>query len=353
MGRRSAAALLAHWGDIHQVWSASVAQWAQVIGPVAAHRLSDTPDATFLQRQDAAWRWLQGHDGLDLGTRQLVTWADDAYPQALTRMPDPPLVLYVCGTPDAWQQRPCLAIVGSRNPTAQGMDHARHFARALSEGGWVIASGLALGVDGAAHEGALAASGPTVAVVGTGPESIYPRKHIGLAQRIVRGGGAIISEYPPGTPVRSENFPLRNRIIAGLSLGTLVVEAALESGSLITAKLAVESGREVFAIPGSIHSPHSKGCHALIRQGAKLVETAADILEEFSPGVFADARGDAATASIHDTLPALGHDPFTLDALSQRTGQSVAEVAAWLLELELQGQIARLPGGLFQRRTPL
>jgi DNA processing protein len=208
-----------------------------------------------------------------------------------------------------------------------------------------------LGVDGAAHEGALEASGPTVAVIGTGPESIYPRKHLGLAQRIVRAGGAIVSEYAPGMPVRSENFPLRNRIIAGLSLGTLVVEAALESGSLITAKLAVESGREVFAIPGSIHSPHSKGCHALIRQGAKLVETAADILEEFSPGIFADARVNAASTSTQDAIPALGHDPVTLDALSQRTGQSVAEVAAWLLELELQGQVARLPGGLFQRRA--
>ena len=351
MGRRSAAALLARWDGIHQVWSASVAQWAQVIGPAAAQRLSDAPDSTFLQRQDAAWRWLQGHDGLDLGARQLITWGDDAYPQALTRMPDPPLMLYVCGTPGAWQQHPCLAIVGSRNPTAQGLDNARHFARALSQGGWVIASGLALGVDGAAHEGALEASGPTVAVIGTGPESIYPRKHLGLAQRIVRAGGAIVSEYAPGMPVRSENFPLRNRIIAGLSLGTLVVEAALESGSLITAKLAVESGREVFAIPGSIHSPHSKGCHALIRQGAKLVETAADILEEFSAGIFADARVNAASTSTHDAIPALGHDPVTLDALSQRTGQSVAEVAAWLLELELQGQVARLPGGLFQRRA--
>ena len=366
MGRRSAAGLLAHWGDIEKVWSASPVQWARVIGAAAAQALQSAPEAVYFQRQEAAWRWLQGREDTRpalMGPRQLVTWGSPEYPQHLASLPDPPLMLYVCGSLRAWQ-RPCLAIVGSRNPTAQGLDHARAFAAALARVGWGVISGLALGIDGAAHEGALAARGATVAVVGTGPDRIYPRRHQALASHIIESEGALVSEFPPGSPVRQENFPMRNRIIAGLSLGTLVVEAAVESGSLITAKLALDAGREVFAIPGSIHSPQSKGCHALIRQGAKLVETAADILEELAPQMAHQmapqldpqmeidciTRG---TAEVVDPdLQRMGHDPVTLDTLAWRSQQSVSQMAAQLLHWELQGWVARLPGGLYQRRSP-
>ena len=229
-------------------------------------------------------------------------------------------------------------------------------AAALGDAGFVIVSGLALGIDGAAHEGALAGSGATVAVIGTGPDQVYPARHRALAQRIVQRG-LILSEYLPGTPPLPLHFPQRNRIIAGLARGTLVVEAAVQSGSLITARMAVEAGREVFAIPGSIHAPQSRGCHALIRQGAKLVESAADILEEFQGGTQAEMALEPGTdetpsdAPADALLEALGHDPVTLDALSARTGWSAADLNVRLLELELDGQVARLPGGLFQRRA--
>jgi DNA processing protein len=253
--------------------------------------------------------------------------------------------------------RPALAVVGSRSATPQGLANARAFAAALSQQGWMIVSGLALGIDAAAHEGALEAMAQggagTVAVVGTGLDRVFPARHRALAHRIA-AQGALVSEYAPGMPPLREHFPERNRLIAGLSQGTLVVEAALASGSLITARLASESGREVFAIPGSIHSPQARGCHALIRQGAKLVETAEDIVEELRgqrPLVLdaaAPSDGEAAVAD-DPLLAALGHDPVTLDALLARTGESAAVLSARLLELELDGQVARLPGGLYQR----
>jgi DNA processing protein len=239
---------------------------------------------------------------------------------------------------------PSLAIVGSRNPTAQGGDNARAFSRALARAGYTIVSGLALGVDAAAHEGALDAEGATIAVVGTGLDQIYPRRNAGLAARLLAAGGLIVSEYSLGTPVMQANFPKRNRIIAGLSQGCLVVEAAVQSGSLITARLAVEGGREVFAIPGSIHSPQARGCHALIRQGAKLVESAQDVLEELPP------LGAPAPSAPEALLDAMGFDPVSLDALMARSGWPAAELSAALLELELDGQVARLAGQLFQRR---
>jgi DNA processing protein len=258
-------------------------------------------------------------------------------------------------------------MVGSRNPTPQGAQNAQQFARALAEAGLTIVSGLALGVDGAAHEGALAACDEqaparrlaTVAVIGTGIDRVYPRQHRALAHRIA-AHGLIVSEYPLGTPPLPPNFPKRNRLIAGLARGTLVVEAALQSGSLITARLASEQGQEVFAIPGSIHSPQSRGCHALIRQGAKLVERAEDVLEELRwPGVHIATNNEAAGAhpasadSQNDEdsalLQALGADPVGLDALQARTGLDTATLQARLLELELDGQLGRLPGGLFQR----
>jgi DNA processing protein len=243
-----------------------------------------------------------------------------------------------------------LAIVGSRNPTAQGSDNARAFARHLAQAGLVVVSGLALGIDGAAHEGALDGEGATIAVMGTGADRIYPARHRALAHRIVERG-LLLSEFEIGMPPLAENFPQRNRIIAGLARGTLVVEAALPSGSLSTARAAVEAGREVFAIPGSIHSPQSRGCHSLIKQGAKLVESAQDITSELRWGTSIAAGLLDDSAHEPALLRALGHEPATLDALGARTGLPAAELNAQLLELELEGRVARLPGGLFQRRN--
>ena len=260
-----------------------------------------------------------------------------------------------------------LAVVGSRNPTPQGEQNARQFARHLSAAGLTIVSGLALGVDGAAHDGALQAvdeAAPaqrlaTVAVIGTGIDRVYPRQHRALAHRITRHG-LILSESPLGTPPLPGNFPKRNRLIAGLAQGTLVIEAALQSGSLITARLAAEQGKEVFAIPGSIHSPQSRGAHALLRQGAKLVETAQDVLEELrwpaaaapvsapNPTSDTSAREGGNGAAL---LAALGADPVGFDALQARTGLPTDVLQARLLELELDGCVGRLPGGLFQRLT--
>jgi DNA processing protein len=248
-----------------------------------------------------------------------------------------------------------LAIVGSRNPTPQGALNARQFAQTLSQAGLTIVSGLALGVDGAAHEGALAGAAAshlaTIAVVGTGLDRVYPKRHHQLAHDIAQQG-LIVSEYPLGTPPLAANFPRRNRLIAGLSCSTLVVEAALQSGSLITARLAAEQGKDVFAIPGSIHATQSHGCHALIRQGAKLVESAQDVLEDLPGMALADRVPTPAPAGMEtedNLLQALGFDPVSLDALQARTGLATAPLQARLMTLELDGQVARLPGGLFQR----
>ncbi|WP_457389595.1 DNA-processing protein DprA [Roseateles sp. P5_E1] len=294
---------------------------------------------------DKAQAWLAepGHDLLVLG--------DADYPPRLLATADPPLLLWLQGRRELLGA-PSIAIVGSRNPTAQGGDNARAFARALARGGYTIVSGLALGVDAAAHEGALDADGATIAVVGTGLDQVYPRRNEKLAARLLAGGGLIVSEYSLGTPVLPGNFPRRNRIIAGLAQGCLVVEAAVQSGSLITARQAVEAGREVFAIPGSIHSPQARGCHALIRQGAKLVESAQDVLEELPPlGKLCVTPEPAETPHEQQALlDAMGFDPVSLDALMARCGWPAAELSAALLELELDGHIARLAGQLFQRR---
>ena len=289
-------------------------------------------------------------------SRAVLTLGDPRYPAALLETVDPPLLLFAEGRLEVLDT-PMLALVGSRNPTPQGLDNARAFAEHLGRAGWTIVSGLAMGIDGAAHEGALDGGGATVAVVGTGLDTVYPRRHVPLAERIARGG-LLLSEYTLGAPSAARHFPERNRIIAGLSRGTLVVEAALQSGSLITARLASEAGREVFAIPGSIHSPLARGCHALIRQGAKLVESAQDILEELEPSAPRRTAAAAAAAPERSSagsetdalLDALGHDPVTLDALVARTGWPGHELSARLLELELDGRVARLPGQLFQRR---
>jgi DNA processing protein len=280
--------------------------------------------------------------------QHILTLADESYPKALLEIADPPNVLYIRGNPELLQQRG-LAMVGSRNATPQGLQTAENFARTLAGKGLCIISGLALGIDAAAHRGALAAGGDTVAVIGTGIDRIYPARNKALAQAIVEHG-AVISEFPLGTPALAPNFPRRNRIISGLSRGVLVVEAAPESGSLITARLAGEQGREVFAIPGSIHSPVARGCHKLIKQGAKLVETANDVLEEL--GNFAAPDKPIESSLPDDTPPlltALGHDPCSLDDLVEYTGQSADQLLPELLMLELSGQIAPLPGNRYQR----
>jgi DNA processing protein len=348
LGRQNARRLLAAFGSPEAVLGARGPALKQVVPAPLVAALTGKPPEPFGQRLEAATRWLAGdaaHHALVLG--------DPAYPPRLLQSPDPPLLLFVRGSVEPLS-RFSLAIVGSRFPSAQGAENARAFAAALSTQGLVIVSGLALGIDAAAHQGALEGSAPTVAVLGAGPEQPYPTRNAALAGRIVAAGGALVSEYPPGAPPLAEHFPERNRIIAALSLGTLVVEAALKSGSLITARLASEAGREVFAIPGSIHLPQAKGCHALIKQGAKLVEVATDILEELDlqdvahSGTEPNAQAPR-EAETDPVLAALGHDPATLDALAARTGWGAAELSAHLLQLEFAGRLARLPGGLYQR----
>jgi DNA processing protein len=377
IGNASARRLLTRLGTPQQVFAATVADWRTCVSAAQAEQLA-TPVPDLEHRAQQTWQWL--HDSPAAGVQQaLIALGDPRYPPALLQIADPPLLLYAQG-PAAWLQRPaplvemvhCLAVVGSRNPTAQGAENAHQFARALAAMGWTVVSGLAAGIDAAAHEGALATAPlhtlATVAVVGTGLDRVYPARHQDLARRIAQHG-LVLSEFPLGTPPLANNFPKRNRIISGLCSGTLVVEAALASGSLITARTASEQGREVFAIPGSIHAPQARGCHALIRQGAKLVETAQDIIEELqaptapalrrapadqgATSLPLDFSGPAAAPGSvppqHPVLEAMGYDPVGLDALGARTGLDAAHLQAQLLELELDGWVVSLPGGFFQR----
>ncbi|HEY2345444.1 MAG TPA: DNA-processing protein DprA [Xanthomonadaceae bacterium] len=306
---------------------------------------------------DLAWLEAPGH--------HLIGWDDPDYPALLRRITSPPPALFVEGDPDLlWH--PQIAVVGSRNATAGGIDNARDFSRALAGAGLVVTSGMAEGIDAAAHLAALEANAPTIAVVGTGTDIAYPRNHAGLAARI-RAGGAIVGEFPPGTQARREHFPSRNRLIAGLALGTLVIEAADRSGALITARLAGDAGREVFAVPGSIHNPLARGCHRLIRQGAALVEDAREVITALAPvaAELADAlRARLADAGTADpacapvaapdpdharVLAALGHDPVALDVLVQRTGLTVAQLSSMLLLMELQGLVSAEHGRYARR----
>ena len=277
----------------------------------------------------------------------LVTLGDSDYPQSLLNISDPPLLLYVKGRLDLLNAR-AIAIVGSRHATPQGIGNAEEFARILSDGGLCVISGMAHGIDAAAHRGALVGQGSSIAVIGTGLDKVYPSANRDLAHALARQG-AMISEFPLGTPPLAGNFPRRNRLISGMSIGCLVVEASLQSGSLITARLAIEQGRDVFAIPGSIHSPLSRGCHKLIKQGAKLVETAQDILEELSCLPVVTKVLPESTAEKGDLLGQIGFDPVSMDTLCLRSGLTVSQLSAMLLALELEGRIATLPGGLFQR----
>jgi DNA processing protein len=344
VGPGAARRLLAMAGSAEAVFQLPAAALDQALPPKQRGALNQPPEH-LAELIDKAQAWLAqpGHALMALG--------DPDYPPQLLATADPPLLLWLQGRRELLAT-PSLAVVGSRNPTAQGGDNARAFAEALARAGYTIVSGLALGVDAAAHEGAIDAGGATIAIVGTGLDQVYPRRNAGLAARLLAAGGLILSEYSLGTPVLPANFPRRNRLIAGLSQGCLVVEAAVQSGSLITARLAVEAGREVFAIPGSIHSPQARGCHALIRQGAKLVESAQDVLEELS-GV-TPATAPEITETPHEQqalLDAMGFDPVSLDALMARSGWAAAELSAALLELELDGEVARLAGQLFQRRS--
>lgn len=341
--------LLKTFGLPDEVFSASFTALREVVGPALAEQLLH-PDPAIDAEVSAALSWVA-----EIGNH-ILTLADSDYPQALLTSADPPILLYVKGRPELLN-RPGIAIVGSRNATPQGIADAEAFAAALAGVGLTVISGLALGIDAAAHCGALSATGEavgsTVAVIGTGADRIYPARNRELARRIATHG-AIVSEFPLSTPALAANFPRRNRLIAGLAKGCLVIEAAARSGSLITARLAAEAGREVFAIPGSIHSPLTKGCHQLIRQGAKLVESAQDVLEEIGWQVTAGTKAPRATGAAVDPvaaklLVALGRDPCDVDSLAARSSLAPEALHAMLLQLELDGHVASLPGGRYQR----
>ncbi|SOY78918.1 similar to smf, putative DNA processing chain A (drpA); putative exported protein [Cupriavidus taiwanensis] len=344
--------LLAAFGLPRQVLAQSVTALSTVVPARLARAVVASPATGLAALVERTLAWL-GTPG-----NQLVTLADDAYPRRLFDLHDPPPLLYIKGDP-ALLARPAVAIVGARNATEQGKRDAQAFGRELSEAGLTVISGLALGIDAAAHAGGLLGCGGTVAITGTGADRVYPADNLALAHEVARRG-AVVTEFPLGMQGLPANFPRRNRIIAALAHGVLVVEAAARSGSLITARLAAELGREVFAVPGSIHAPLSQGCHLLIRQGAKLVERTGDVLEEINLGPAAPvpglppARAEASDQSefadpADPLLAALGYDPVTLDALCERSGQPPDAAAARLLELELAGHAERLPGNLFRR----
>jgi DNA processing protein len=342
LGAAAIRGLLQQFGLPQNILAATRAQLERAAGPAAAQLLRPESIGPAIEH---ALRWAQdpGH--------AVITLADTAYPRLLLEIPDPPPLLYATGQTELLG-RPSLAVVGSRNATAQGLRDAEQFAKAFSEAGLTIVSGLALGIDTAAHRGGLAAAGSTIAVLGTGVDVVYPRQNGPLAARIAEAG-LLLSEFPLGTGGAAHHFPRRNRLISGLAQGCLVIEAALASGSLITARAAADQGREVFALPGSIHSPLTKGCHALIKQGAKLVESADDVLAElaaFRRTGYASTRAAAETPAPPEALLVhMGFDPVDLDSICARAGLPVERVSAELLRLELAGRIAALPGGLYQR----
>lgn len=358
VGRLGARRLLSRFGSPQEIFRATEREWRMAVDGALAEALRREPEG-FRDLLERTQTWLTAD-----ARHAVLTLGDAAYPNRLLELPDPPLLLYAVGSLH-WLHAPAIAIVGTRHPTPQGKDNARQFARELSQAGWVVVSGLAAGIDGQAHEGALEGPCGTIAVIGTGIDKVYPHQHRKLAERIA-DAGVILSEYPLGAAPLPAHFPQRNRILAGLGAGTLVVEAALQSGSLITARLAAECGRDVFAIPGSIHNAQAHGCHALIKQGAKLVEHCEDILDELRPGRVAqliltgfDDLSDGVQSPPpsdpgrseprHPVLAALGDEPTTLDTLQLRTGMSASDLTVALLDLELAGAVERLPGQIFQR----
>jgi DNA processing protein len=337
LGNETLRKLLQAFGSPDAVFAAKNSELNQIVKQniVSAIGQGINPDA--LQTTE---------DWLSDPLNKVLTLADADYPQALLNIADPPFLLFVKGRLDLLNA-PALAIVGSRNATPQGLRNAEAFAQAISDAGLCIISGMAQGIDAAAHVGGLRGKGSSVAVVGTGLDKVYPAANRELAHQLAQQG-CLVSEFPLGTPPMAANFPRRNRIISGLGLGCLVVEASLQSGSLISARMALEQGRDVFAIPGSIHAPQAKGCHALIKQGAKLVESAQDILEEL--GDYVAPFRAAATATVEPEIFAhLSDQPIDIDTLAQRSGLTIAALSAILLPLELDGRIATLPGGLLQR----
>ncbi len=337
LGNESLRRLLQAFGAPIHIYAMPAHALKQIVQPAIAETIARGWDEAALQ-PIATW--------LEDANNSIVTLADPDYPQALLQIPDPPLLLYVKGRRELLNH-PALAIVGSRNATAQGLSSAEAFAHAASAAGLCVVSGMAHGIDTAAHHGGLRGQGASIGVVGTGLDKVYPAANRELAHQLAQEG-ALISEFPLGTPPLAANFPRRNRIISGLSLGCLVVEASLQSGSLITARMALEQGREVFAIPGSIHAPQSKGCHHLIKQGAKLVECAQDILEELGHFSIAPNALSAVPAD-HPLFEHLGFDPIDMDQLSQRSSLTIEALSAILLQLELDGDVATMPGGLYQR----
>lgn len=340
--------LIDHFGSAESVLEAGRKCWAALGLTRPLMRVLEKPDRALLEN-DLAWAAKPDH--------HLIGWGSAAYPPQLAAISAPPPVLYVKGEPRHLLE-PQLAIVGSRNPTPGGRELAGEFAAFASGAGLGVTSGLALGIDAAAHAGALEAGGPTIAVMATGPDLVYPRRHSGLAERI-SGQGALVTEFAPGTPSLPEHFPRRNRIISGLSQGTLVVEATPKSGSLITAGYAADQGREVMAVPGSVRSPLSRGCHALIRDGASLIEQPSDILApldaplalELEPGDTPAAEPAAEADGEYDLLlDALGFNPVTADTIAARTGLTSQAVSSMLLMLELKGEIEALAGGRYARR---
>ena len=349
VGPSTCRALLGAFGLPEAIFEVTHDALTSVVTPAVANALRRSPDAALqdLISRTQAWARRPGN--------HVVTLADTRYPPALLETADPPPLLYVIGRVELLTRK-TLAIVGSRNATPQGLTDARRFAEALAANGYTIASGLALGIDAAAHEGALAAGdtgGSTIAVIGTGADIVYPATHRALAHRIAEHG-VLVSELPLGTSASAHQFPRRNRIIAGLARGVLVIEAAARSGSLITARLATEAGRDVFAVPGSIHSPLSKGSHQLIRQGAKLVDSVADVLDELAEPTRTRTAGSTRRdvpecAPTDPVLAALGFDPVLADDLAVRCDLDISHLSARLLDLELAGAIVRLPGSRVQR----
>ena len=331
--------LLGQFGSPSQVLKSNAAQLSPYIGGKVANAIIDGPDQAKLM---TALTWLDGDNN------HLLTLADNDYPAVLLEIGDPPPILYLKGRREMLG-RVGVAVVGSRNATPSGVANAEAFSRTLSKAGLTIISGMALGIDAAAHRGGLDGEGSSIAIVGTGLDLVYPARNKVLARELVEHG-LIISEFSLGTPALAKNFPKRNRLISGLSRGVLVVEAALASGSLITARQAAEQGREVFAIPGTIHSPVSKGCHQLIKQGAKLVDDANDILVELQwRNAVVNPDSLRVSEAPEPILSAMGYDPVSIDALVERVELSAELVIARLAELEIDGVIASMPGGKYQR----